>query len=178
MSSPVVEGSPARRRFLAALAAAAGALVAAAGAVPLLGSLFSPLGRRRLEDREGFVRVAHLSGLPEGRPVRVAVVSERRDGWARLPPAALGSAWLLRRGAEVRAFSAACPHLACGVESDGRSFHCPCHGSAFGLDGSVRGGPAPRGLDPLEVRLGTGPDPAVELRWERFAAGASERRPA
>jgi Rieske Fe-S protein len=177
MSSPLAEGSPARRRFLAALAVVAGALVTAAGAVPLLGSLLTPLRRRRGDEGAGFVRVAHLSGLPEGRPVRVAVVAARRDGWALLPPAALGSAWLLRRGGEVAAFSAACPHLACGVESDGVSFHCPCHGSAFDLGGAVRGGPAPRGLDPLEVRLGAGDDPAVELRWQRFAAGTSERRP-
>lgn len=167
--------APARRRtFLAALAAGLGALAAAVGAVPLLGSLLSPL-RRREEAEAGFVRVASLAGLPEGWPVRVAVVGERRDAWTRGPAAALGSAWLLRRGAEVLAFSAACPHLSCGVESDGRAFHCPCHGSAFDLSGAVRAGPAPRGLDPLEVRLGEGG--AVLLRWRRFAAGTAERRP-
>jgi len=174
MSEPAA--APTRRRtFLAALTAGLGALAAAAGAVPLLGSLLSPL-RRREAGEAGFVRVASLTGLPEGRPVRVAVVAERRDAWSRGPAVALGAAWLLRRGPEVRAFSAACPHLSCGVESDGQGFHCPCHGSAFDLAGAVRAGPAPRGLDPLEVRLG--PEGSVEVRWRRFAAGTAERRPA
>jgi menaquinol-cytochrome c reductase iron-sulfur subunit len=110
--------------------------------------------------------------------VRVAVVSGRLDAWARQPAVALGAAWLLRRGREVRAWSATCPHLGCGVESDGKSFLCPCHGSAFDLAGEVRGGPSPRGLDPLEARLTAGDDPAVEVRWQRFATGTRERRPA
>lgn len=180
-------GAP-RRRFLAALASGAGAVLAAVGALPLLGSLLSPL-RRREGEGPGFVAVARLSGLPEGRPVRVTVVAERRDGWWREPAAGLGAAWLVRRGGAVRAFSAACPHLGCLVEiadsggaaagtaASGPAWRCPCHGSAFGADGAVSGGPSPRGLDPLEVRISGGEDPVVELRWERFAAGTSARRP-
>ena len=32
-----------------------------------------------------------------------------------------------------------------------RQFHCPCHGSVFGADGTVQHGPAPRALDWFEV---------------------------
>ena len=49
--------------------------------------------------------------------------------------------------------SGVCTHLGCTVahfQSDQR-FHCPCHGSVFGADGSVEHGPAPRALDWFEV---------------------------
>jgi len=51
--------------------------------------------------------------------------------------------------------SAVCTHLGCTVahfQSDQR-FHCPCHGSVFGADGSVLHGPAPKPLQWYEVTL-------------------------
>jgi hypothetical protein len=112
-----------RRGFLSILAAAGGAALAAVGGLPLLGSLLSPL-RRGAGEGPGFVPVARLSGLPEGRPVRVAVVAERRDVWWREPAVALGAAWLVRRGREVRAFSASCPRRA----SSCSCLRCSTHG--------------------------------------------------
>jgi quinol---cytochrome c reductase iron-sulfur subunit, bacillus type len=164
-----------RRGFLAALAAAGVAVVAAVAGVPLVAALLSPL-RGREEDL-GFVPVARLDALPEGRPVRASVVAARRDAWSRQPPMALGTVWLVRRGEAVDAFSAVCPHLGCGVESAAEGFACPCHGSAFAIDGTVRAGPAPRGLDPLEVRITQG-ERRIEVRWRRFVTGTSERREA
>jgi cytochrome b6-f complex iron-sulfur subunit len=43
---------------------------------------------------------------------------------------------------QVLAFDARCPHLGCPVEGAQQLFICPCHGSLFGLDGSVKQGPA------------------------------------
>lgn len=51
--------------------------------------------------------------------------------------------------------NAVCTHLGCTVNyysNDGK-FHCPCHGSVFGPEGQVLGGPAPRPLEWLEVTL-------------------------
>lgn len=55
---------------------------------------------------------------------------------------------------EFRAFSTVCPHQGCAVSnvSNGQII-CPCHRSTFGLDGAVRSGPAPRGLDPVPVTV-------------------------
>ncbi|WP_103381073.1 Rieske (2Fe-2S) protein [Pseudonocardia dioxanivorans] len=52
------------------------------------------------------------------------------------------------------AFSTTCPHQGCTVnEVQGTSIICPCHGSTFGLDGSVERGPAQRGLTPEQVKV-------------------------
>jgi cytochrome b6-f complex iron-sulfur subunit/menaquinol-cytochrome c reductase iron-sulfur subunit len=166
-------GERSRRRFLGGAAALAGAVVAAMAGVPLVAALLAPL--RRNAEATGFVRVALLDALPEGRPVRATVVAERMDAWTRQPAAALGTVWLVRRDASVTAFSATCPHLGCSVEGAKDGFACPCHGSSFALDGHVRGGPAPRGLDPLDVKI-AGRDRAVLVRYRRFAVGTAERR--
>jgi menaquinol-cytochrome c reductase iron-sulfur subunit len=154
----------------------AGMCAAAVAAVPFAAALLSPLRRASSDAR--FVRVARLETLPEGRPVRATVVSERRDAWTRGPAAAEGAVWLVRRGDAVSAFSATCPHLGCSVGAAEVGFACPCHGSVFALDGAVRGGPAPRGLDALEVRVTEGEDRAVLVRYRRFAIGTAERREA
>jgi len=51
----------------------------------------------------------------------------------------------------VAAISMVCTHLGCIVAKRDQGFACPCHGSLFGPDGAVRGGPAPRGLRWLQV---------------------------
>jgi len=52
----------------------------------------------------------------------------------------------------VYAVSIVCTHLGCVVKTDARGFHCPCHGSEFGTDGSVVRGPAPKALPWLAVK--------------------------
>ncbi len=51
----------------------------------------------------------------------------------------------------LAAISLECTHLGCIVSKDDGGFTCPCHGSRFGLDGSVARGPAPKALPWFEV---------------------------
>ncbi|TMC90757.1 MAG: Rieske 2Fe-2S domain-containing protein [Chloroflexi bacterium] len=49
---------------------------------------------------------------------------------------------------KVNVFAINCSHLGCSIalNTDAKTFDCPCHGSRFHLDGSVLHGPA---ADPL-----------------------------
>ena len=56
------------------------------------------------------------------------------------------------------ALSATCTHLGCMTryEKENSRIFCPCHGSQFGLEGTVTGGPAPRPLPRLDLVLEDG----------------------
>ena len=53
-----------------------------------------------------------------------------------------------------KGLSTECPHKGCAVSAvaDGE-ITCPCHGSAFGLDGAVLKGPATKPLAPVAVTV-------------------------
>ncbi len=61
--------------------------------------------------------------------------------------------FLVRQGNTFRCLSAICTHLGCTVNRSDHGYHCPCHGSVFDEQGSVKGGPAPRGLEWFQVML-------------------------
>ena len=56
---------------------------------------------------------------------------------------------------EIKAFSVTCPHQGCAVNSVSRgTINCPCHGAKFDIkDGSVTDGPAPNGLEEIDVEI-------------------------
>jgi Rieske Fe-S protein len=56
---------------------------------------------------------------------------------------------------QFKAFSKVCTHQGCDVNKiDGGVISCPCHGSEFSIeDGSVKGGPAPKPLPEVQVKL-------------------------
>lgn len=65
------------------------------------------------------------------------------------------STLVVNAGGTIRAFSSICPHAGCDVsEREEDLLVCPCHGSRFGLDGSVQRGPARTGLRKYSVTQG------------------------
>lgn len=53
-----------------------------------------------------------------------------------------------------RGFTAICTHAGCTVTEVTGSIDCPCHGSRFSIDdGSVVGGPAPKPLAEVSVKV-------------------------
>lgn len=67
---------------------------------------------------------------------------------------------LLIRDAEdhVTALNPLCTHQACtvGYNPETKHIECPCHASAFGLDGTVLDGPAPEPLQTYTAELSEG----------------------
>ena len=85
---------------------------------------------------------------------RVTLPDSLPAGEAYIPPGR--SVAVFRDAQGVYAVSTICTHLGCVVKTTPEGFECPCHGSRFGLDGSVTKGPAPKPLPWLRVSAGEG----------------------
>ena len=140
-----------RRSFYAALIQLLGAASAAVIAVPAAAYL---LFKPKVPCAGAMVEVANLADLEPGVPQEVVYHRTRVDGWKATKEKT--TTWVVKNGPqEAVAFSPACPHLGCIYhwENEQGIFLCPCHASAFGLDGKVLAGPAPRPLDRFESRV-------------------------
>ena len=172
-----MEGATTRRGLLATVASGLSALLGAALSVPFLAALASPARRNAAPARAsgGFLPVIQVWDLPTGVPKRVEIVADDVDAWARQERQVLGAVWLIKIGREeVKAFSTVCPHLGCSINASaaGPGFACPCHTSSFSADGQVVGGPSPRSMDPLEVKV---EKDTVLVRFARFRQGQAQR---
>ncbi len=177
-----------RRTFLALLSAAISGLLVA---VPTtIGALFfaTPLRRRQAaaqstrRDADGFVPLGiNTAAIPDdGTPVSAKVVDDKIDAWNRYPAQEIGTVWLRKNEqGEVIAFNAICPHLGCLVDyrSARRDFFCPCHTSAFALDGTPTNQIPPRPMDALDVRVDPSAGGVVWVKFQNYRAGVPERIP-
>lgn len=177
-----------RRDFYRFGTIALGKLMALVLAVPGLAYLLDPLLRAREASQSGgsagtFVPVARLEQLAVGVPQSFPIIAARQDAWVSYPREPIGSIWLVRQkeGANppVVAFTSECPHLGCAVNlgKDNKSFLCPCHNSAFTIEGAPTNAIPPRGMDTLDVELSSDPDPLVRVKFERFRTMSKEKTP-
>jgi menaquinol-cytochrome c reductase iron-sulfur subunit len=175
-----------RRSFFAIVATVVAGTLAlltplVAGVVTFLSPLFKKSGSAK-------VRIALLDQVPDdGLPRAFPVVADRVDAWTKYPEQRIGSVYLVRKQGEEKptAFTAKCPHAGCfiGYTPGDDLFRCPCHTSAFKLDGTRARGDAevaPRDMDQLPVELRTvGEEPAghgLQLRRRRrLGRGAPDR---
>ena len=189
----VPHAAPARRGFFARLLA--GTIGLLLGLIPAglgLGFFLDPLVRRQGagredgggggRDAEGFIRLEiGVSALPaDGTPVAYTVKSDKTDAWNRFRDVEIGTVWLRRLEAdEVLALSSICPHLGCAVDyrSARSDFFCPCHTSAFRLDGERINEIPPRGMDRLETRLKPETGDIIWLKYQNFRATTPEKIP-
>lgn len=129
-------------------------LITAALAVPAAAYLLiKPKSKKGSE----WVDAADVNALPVGQPQEVVFRRSRVDGWRVLNEKA--TAWVVKMdGGNVVAYSPSCTHLGCAYHWDEqtKNFICPCHTSAFSIEGKVLAGPAPRPLDRYVTRLDNG----------------------
>ncbi len=140
-----------RRKFLVRLTYGVwGVMGLALGLPAAVYLLFPPRARREQE----WIEAGDLGRLETGNPEEVVFRRNRVDGWKVSSEKA--TAWVVKLSeSEVIAFAPQCTHLGCAYHWDEgrRNFLCPCHSSAFSLDGRVLSGPAPRPLDRHQVRI-------------------------
>jgi len=164
-----------RRGFLGLVTAGLAAGVSAAVASPLLVAVAAPF-RGDKHESTALVDLGPVKRFGPA-PVKVVVRASREDAWTRSESEVIGTVYVLREaGGRVRAWSAVCPHASCNVswEPGSARYFCPCHASAFGLDGAVTGGPSPRALDELIVELR---EHRAFVKFERFRPGQGEKVP-
>jgi menaquinol-cytochrome c reductase iron-sulfur subunit len=151
--------SATRRSFFAVTAALVTGSIAVLTPLGVgIAAFLTPLFRR---SKSPEVRVALLSQVPDdGVPRYFPVVADREDAWTRYPAQRVGAVYLIRNAGDETptAFTAKCPHAGCfiGFTPGAKVFQCPCHTSAFNLDGSRVNGDAevsPRNMDTLPVSI-------------------------
>ena len=172
---------PGRRRFLKLATCAVGGGIGLVVAAPAVSYLLDPVGRRTVTTGDEPIDVIGVDDLEiGGKPTRVTIVARSvRDGWSTATDVPLGSVWLTRTDdTTVVALSAVCPHLGCGVDFDAGAdrYRCPCHDSAFDLEGKRLTGPAERGLDSLTAEVDKD-SRRVLVKWVRFREGGSDKVP-
>ncbi len=91
---------------------------------------------------------AAVSASP-AKKFNVTLPDALADGEAYIP--AGRNVAVFRDGEGVYAISTICTHLGCIVKTSKEGFDCPCHGSGFTIDGTVRKGPAPKALPWVKV---------------------------
>ncbi len=165
---------PSRRRALSIGIGVLGGGLAAAPLIPALGYLVYPLSNTITSAGEGFIDVGGRGQFGPTVPVKVDLFADRKDAWSVTRQVKIGSAWVLEREGELKAFSTVCPHLGCAIDFDteANAFRCPCHRSEFDLDGTPVEGPSPRALDTLEVKEES---ELVAIRYRRFRQNISEK---
>jgi menaquinol-cytochrome c reductase iron-sulfur subunit len=142
-----------RRRFLSRISIALSGLAAAVVSVPIIAYLLSPLLERTPEEWRD---VGLVDNFRNGQTVQVAYDDPSPLPWAG--QTARTAVWLRRTSDEppmFMAFAVNCTHLGCPVNwrPDAELFLCPCHGGIYYSDGTVAGGPPPRGLAHVPVRI-------------------------
>ena len=190
-SSAATESAPRRNFMTQVLAAGIGGLVGLIPAVTGLLFFLDPLLRKKaagngdaktggvVKDAEGRILLdVSLDALPEdGTPQRYTVHDDIVNAWNKLPNQPIGSIWLRRIDSAtppVIAFSTICPHLGCSVDyraTEG-DYYCPCHTSAFKLDGTALNDIPPRAMDELEVKV-TGNH--IWLKYQEFRGAIQEK---
>lgn len=161
-----------RRGFLKAAAAAAGAATAFLTTIPALRAFVAPATAP--PPRENWVSLGEADLFDIGVPIKRDFAEAANDAWVE--SRAIRSVWLYTAdGENFIAYNGRCTHLGCSYEyeEDKQRFHCPCHHGLFdGKTGAVIGGPPPRPLDTLPVKVEDG---YVLVQYQDFRIGTSEK---
>jgi menaquinol-cytochrome c reductase iron-sulfur subunit len=162
-----------RRRFLKWMSGIGAALSAIIVGAPAVSAFFSPAFKKPIKKR--WLTVADdVSTLDIGTPIKIDFVEAANDAWVE--SRTLRTVWLYTEdGEKFTAYSGVCTHLGCSYafDKENKRFDCPCHHGLFDMKtGAVIGGPPPRPLDTLPVRVEDG---EVQVIYQLFRTGISQK---
>lgn len=161
-----------RRTFLKWATAVGGVVSGVLAGIPALRAFLSPAFRKK--PQEEWVRLGEVDALDVGVPMKVDFVSTVNDAWVETR--VLRNVWLYSEdGAKFAVYSGRCTHLGCsyGYDPKEKIFRCPCHNGLFDVKtGAVLGGPPPRALDTLQVKVEAG---VLYARYQDFRLGVPQK---
>lgn len=162
----------ARRRFLKWMTALGSFITGTLVGVPALRAFLSPAFRPVPDKR--WTKIGEAAQIEPGVPVRFDFTESVNDAWveARVQR----GVWIYTEdGSDFTVYSGICTHLACSYAFDSTQerFDCPCHHGLYDpKTGAVLGGPPPRPLDTLEIKIEDGD---LYVAYHTFRAGIPEK---
>jgi menaquinol-cytochrome c reductase iron-sulfur subunit len=164
--------STGRRAFLRWATAIGGAASALLAGVPALRAFLSPTFRHSRPEK--WIRLGEVDQFDPDVPTKVDFVDAVRDAWVETRR--LRNVWIYTPDGETfRVYNGRCTHLGCNyfLDQEKHVFRCPCHTGFFEIkSGEVLGGPPPRPLDTLEVKVEGG---VLYCRYQDFHLGVPEK---
>lgn len=145
-----------RRSFLGGLLAAGTAGVGALLIIPVIRFVLHPVLAMTTE--KSWSDVGKVDEFQSSTaPVQKVVQIEQLDGWRRT--VSQKPVYVVKDSTgQLAVLSAVCTHLGCTVPwiDKQNKFICPCHQAIFDPSGKLIGGPAPRGMDVLPMKIEQG----------------------
>ena len=166
--------SASRRKFLTWATRIGAGIMGLVIGWPALQAFLSPVFRKAKGIR--WVKLGALDQFETGVPTRFDFAETVNDAWVE--SRVLRGVWIYTDdGKAFKVYNGRCPHLGCSYAFDKERsrFDCPCHHGLFDLKtGAVIGGPPPRGLDTLEIKVENG---SLYAAYRDFRGGIAAKSP-
>jgi Rieske Fe-S protein len=161
-----------RRAFLKWATGVGGFVSALLAGVPAVRAFLSPTFRHTRQER--WIRLGEVDQFDPEVPTKVDFVDTVADAWVE--GRRLRNVWIYTEdGENFTVYNGRCTHLGCNysLDADKKVFRCPCHTGFFDLKtGAVLGGPPPRPLDTLAVKVEDG---VLYAEYRDFRLGVPDK---
>jgi Rieske Fe-S protein len=148
--------SSGRRAFLKWATGVGGFVSALLAGIPAARAFLSPTFRHARQEK--WIRLGEVDQFDPEVPTKVDFVDTVSDAWVE--GRRLRNVWIYTADNEnFTVYNGRCTHLGCNysLDPEKKVFRCPCHTGFFDLKtGAVLGGPPPRPLDTLAVKVEDG----------------------
>lgn len=161
-----------RRAFLKWATGIGGFFSAVLAGIPALRAFLSPTFRHKRQEK--WIRLGEVDQFDPEVPTKVDFVDTVNDAWVEARR--LRNVWIYTEdGEHFTVYNGRCTHLGCNyfLDEEKNVFRCPCHTGFFDIkSGAVLGGPPPRALDTLAVKIEDG---VLYAGYQDFRLGVPDK---